>query len=238
MANEVALKNEYIFISLDDVLYTHIPNILKLLRDDRYRKEMSSYIDYSKFDNLSDEELNFFCLKRMHKNILNEVAISNFDTWLTLADIMYRNNEYIKNNICMLHMASVMDTLAQQQFTKKIYMYSESADDVKIVSELFGKYSNCYFISGDFKSAIKTIKENITLYIIDDADRVYDLVSLDKVHYTDILIANYGYNYIYDEEQKIPILKLTDVDKLSKANNFRLNMFMPFTKEQLRKPKS
>lgn len=237
MANELAMKNEYVFITFNDVLRTYAPTVLKILKGESYRKEMSSFIDYDKFDNLSDEELNFFCLKRTHRNILDEVAKRRFDTALTLTDILYKHNNLIIENGCNLSMANSMALLAQQKFTKKMYIYSEFKDDVKIVSEVFGKFANCYFVSGDFTSAIKSIKEDITLYVLDDADRVYDLINLDKAKYTDILIANYGFNYTYDKEQQIPVLKLTDENLFKKANTFRLNMFMPFSKEQLRENK-
>ena len=235
MANKFVNRNEYVFVTFDDVLCSVAPGILKMLQTPSYRKGFENYIDYSKFENLNDLELNYFCMKRRNINILDEVKKIPFDTSTTLIDILGRHRE-IYPGAEYLSMVSSLKILARHSFTKKLYIYNENDDNEDIaycIIRLFHDMDNVVFVTGDFKEAITHTEEQPTLYVLNDVNRVYDIVESKRANYSDILVANYGYNYTYDEEQKIPVLKITDVDKLSKSEIFRLNMFMPFNKNQL-----
>lgn len=226
--NDFAAQKEVLFITYDDVIKSTKLFILKKLMEAEYRFGYKDYIDYKKIDSKTDEELTAIITASPYKNILKLLATKLFDYDVTYTDLVMTYPESITSSK-LLTFGDALFILMKQKFLSKVYMYTESYDENvhKDIDTIYGM-SKITYVTGDFKEVVQDInKENkITSYIINDIDYLQQLIDMNSVAYTNILIGNYGYNYKLNED-KIPILKIDDIDTLKKEKIFKFGMFEP-----------
>lgn len=218
--------NEVMFIVYDGVIKTPIPYILKKLQEPEYVEGYHDVLDYSKFEGRLDEQLLAVASRRLSKNILEYLATEEFDYKGTYDDLIMRFPN-IYNDSKLLSIGQSIYILLQQSFLQKIYIYSEYYDE-RIQNDISNSYKdlhNITYVSGNFKDVISKIPEKITTYIIDDIDLLSQLIDMNKVAYSNVLLAKYGFNYKLDEESQLPILKIDDIEKVGKDKIFKLATF-------------
>jgi hypothetical protein len=113
-----------------------------------------------------------------------------------------------------------------QKFTSKIYIYSEEYDK-RIHADIQMNYKDMNkvnYVTGPLHEVIKQI-EGVTTYIFADIFDVTTLLAFDKCAYTNVLVANYGYNYYYMEDGKLALRM--NLEEVSKEKIFKFATFMP-----------
>lgn len=227
--NQFASQQEVIFITYDDVIKSSKLYILKtLLNDIEYKKCYKDFINYSKIENKDDQQLNAIISASTKSNILEFLATKEFDYNVTYDDLVSRFDDiYEKSDL--LEIGKSIYVLLQQKFTKKIFIYTKDYDKRlhKNITDLFDMESIVY-INGEFEDVINDIfsTDTITSYILNDINLLQKLIDMDKVKFTSVLIANYGYNYTLNDDL-IPILKIDNIDNISKEKVFKLGVFQP-----------
>lgn len=223
-----ALQDEIIFIAYDDVIRsTKFAVLKKLIRDKDLREEFKDKIDFSMFENKTDDELLAFIIGCGHKDILEGVALKEFNYFESYVSILVRYPDILKDGY-MLSFATAIQILLQQKFTKKIYIYFKYNDSRVFadLQSLYDKYKDrIIYVTGELTGAIKNINETITLYVFNDIDMIQSVVDAGKINGAQILIADYGYNYMVDDELNEVVWKIKNDDDFQKENNCILRIF-------------
>jgi hypothetical protein len=220
-------KPEIIFISYDGIIKCAEPFILKQILK-FYRKNFEKFINLSLIDKLDDLNLLTFCVKRQNKNIFESLALKHFDynkSYMT----MYNKFEDMYLQSDLLAIGRAITFLLSQKFTEKIYIYSKNYDkrihaDIQLNYKDMNKVN---YVTGPLEDVFNQLN-GITTYIFAD---ILDITSLllykEKCKYTNILVANYGYNYcIRDNNNGIISLRM-DLEKISQDLIFKFATFMP-----------
>lgn len=232
--NEAAMKSEYVFICYDDVIRTHTIAVMKELLN--MKDDYKDFIDYSLIEDKSQNELMWLSNIRISYNILEHLAKRPFDYTMTLMNICRKMTDMYSYSP-PLSFAIGLPEMVMAKFIKKIYIYGHNTEYIKNdIAELCGDIdmSKISIISGDFDVAINSMPEDITLYIVNSADMAQIIVNCAKSDLADIMIAKYGYNYMYDSEKKAPVLICGDsFPEEAIKRGFRITYFMPIRKDYI-----
>lgn len=229
--NEAAFRDEYIFISYDDVLRSHIPSVITKLLEQRPLYD--NFINYERIEKATESDIMWLSQIRTSYNMLEYLKKNEFDYDLTLMNII-RQIDNVYSASPELVMVNTCRILLQESFTKKIYIYSQNKNPIidKDIVDLFGDNEKITILTGDFQPAISTIPDSITMYIVNSILMADIIISHAKNQYADILVAEYGYNYkMSTGEIKAPVLLCDGIAERATNNHFRLNMFMPIVKD-------
>lgn len=231
--NEAAFRDEYIFLTYDDILKTHIPTLVAKLieRKDDYKE----FIDYSKIENVSKSKILWLSQIRTKYNLLEHIKLKDFDFDLSMMSLTSQIDNVYKDSPELI-MVNTCKILLAQTFVKKIYIYTQTKMDhinADIVS-MFGNNDKIAIITGDFVQALKSIPDNITMYIVNSVHMADIIMDNAKSQYADILVGEYGYNYrLITKPVRGPILACDGIIDKAEKNHFRLNMFMPIIKDDI-----
>jgi len=225
--------SEYFFISYDNVIRHPSAYLLHKIVNNSDYKEFDNFI---KTEELVDKTINeIAALSNIWatKNPLEYYAKQKFDYNMTYAEL-FLTDDNVYNNSPLLKFGETLPLILNQQFTKKVFIYSREYDpriDADIRKQ-FNANRKISYVNGEFIDVVKSV-ENITTFIIDDISMVQELLDNDIISYKTILLANYGYNYklsdiIIDENYGRELtLKIDNIDKLSTEKVFKLKMFLP-----------
>ena len=191
---------------------------------EKYTDDLKGLIDISKIQRMDFNNLQRLCVERPTKNILDYLKLTDFNTG-DIYDELYKSDKSIYMGLPLMVMGSSIYILSPQKFTKGIYIFSEEYDE-KIEYNIYENFSdlpNVYYVAGDLKEIIQSIPKP-TMYIFSDIDHVQTLITENKIEYTEIMVAQYGYNY----EVKNGILQIKgDYDKLMPELLFKIASFSP-----------
>lgn len=223
MSNEFTTKDEIIFITYDDVIKSRNPFILNQILQ-KYKSYYNDFLDLSQIENLNKKQLDLFCLKRQHKNIFHTLAKKEFDCNTAMKEISDKYYDmFIESEL--LTIGKSLSFILHQKFTKKIYIHSQEYDK-KIHLDIQMNYNDMdkvNYVTGNLINVINTI-DGITSYILADIMDVSALLATDKIAYTNILVANYGYNFTYIDNKLNLRMNLDDAIK---ERIFKFATFMP-----------
>ena len=221
--NPFTIREEIIQMEHDDEVKCPSLGILELIKE-KYIDDLKELIDIPKIQRMDSKNLQRLCVERPTKNILDYLKLTDFNTG-DIYDELYKSDKSIYMGLPLMTMGSSLYVLSPQKFVKGIYIFSEEYDE-KIeynIYENFNDLSNVYYVAGDLKEIIQTIPKP-TMYIFSDIDHVQTIIDENKIEYTEILIAQYGYNY----EVKNSILQIKgDYDKLMPELYFKIASFSP-----------
>lgn len=241
MHNKFEEQPEVIFITYEDVIKSPYPFILNKI-DTELKSYYEPYLDLDKFSGLDMDNLLRLCVQRTDPNILRFFQKIDFDANGALAEIKNRYFEmYEKSEL--LKIGYSLDMVMPQKFCEKIYIYTP-VYDIRVhldIQRNFNDMKLVNYVSGDFDKVLDKLGDEITTYIVNDLDYVVHILEKDKANYTNIMLASYGYNYIYDEEEDKLDFRL-DIQGLLENAICKFATFIPvdFTERhfsQLRKPK-
>jgi hypothetical protein len=157
---------------------------------------------------------------------------------------------YLKRDICTNETADLLletfedemfDMYTQSKFTnfgsrifnlvtqpqiKELYIYVERPItqimyDCKTYFEQFG--NKIKYVCGDFIDVIKKLPNKPTSYILNDADYIKDLIDNNFIEFTEIIIAELGYNFEVSEDKSI-VLK-NGYEDLMEEHIFKIGYF-------------
>lgn len=221
--NPFTMRDEIILIEHDDVIKCPSLGILELIKE-KYTDDLKGLIDIPKIQRMDFNNLQRLCIERPTKNILDYLKLTDFNTG-DIYDELYKSDKSIYMGIPLMVMGSSIYILSPQKFTKGIYIFSEEYDE-KIEYNIYENFSdlpNVYYVAGDLKEIIQSIPKP-TMYIFSDIEHVQTLINENKIEYTEIMVAQYGYNY----EVKNGILQIKgDYDKLMPELLFKIASFSP-----------
>lgn len=192
--NPFTMRDEIILIEYEDVIKCPSAGILELIKR-QYEDDLKGLIDLDKINNMDFKNIQRFCIERPCKNILDYIKLQNFNTD-KIYKALYDAFDTIYMELPTMVMGNAVYVLSPQKFTKKIYIFSEEYDE-KIEYDIKEKYyteKNVFYVAGKFDDILDTI-EQPTSFILSDIDKVETIINKKKQKFTEILIAQYGYNY-------------------------------------------
>lgn len=225
MHNPFEGRDEVIFITYDEIIKSPYPFILDKINTN-YKDIYKDFIKTEMFDGLDIKQLLGFCSKRTDKDLFKYLAKMDFDYKGAMDDLKYRYIDMYENSE-LLKIGESIFMMLTQTFTKKIYIYTEEYD-VRVhldIQKTYDDMNKVNYISGDFSEAIKKV-EGVTNYIISDLDYLIDILDAGKADYTTILLASYGYNYIFNEDKGDIELRINP-DDFIKDTICKFSTFIP-----------
>lgn len=222
--NEYVNSDEYIFIQYHDIIKSFKPYLLtKLLYE--YRKEYDGCIDFDRYKDYSDNQLLGLSIKSTDKNVLKYLMTSPINADLCLYDL-YNSFPNIFSESKLLTIGTSIFMMLKQKYVKNIYIHTDTYDERihKDLQETFADMSRITYVTGSFVNVIQDIPEKITTYILNDVELIDTLIEYDKISYTNVLIADCGWNYKFDKDKKV-VLKVDDIDSKSKKYIFKTGTF-------------
>lgn len=225
--------DEYFFITYDNIIRNPYSYIMHQLVNNEEYSSYKDFIHTEKLENKSIAEISEIISMNPIKNPLEYYSKDEFDYNLSLAEL-YLSMDNVYSESPLLKFGIALGIILKQQFTKKVYIYSKEFDPRidEDIRKQFGGSKKIVYINGDLIEVVKSI-DKITTFIIDDIDMVQRLIDSDLVSYTNILLANYGYNYklsdiIIDESYgREVILKIDNLHELMNTKVFKLKVFDP-----------
>lgn len=226
--NPFTMRDEVILIEHDDIIKCPSLGILQLI-EEKYSDELKELIDISKIKRMDFNNKQRLCIERPTKNILDYLKTTDFNTG-DIYDELYNHHKSLYMELPLMTIGSSIYVLSPQKFTKSIYIFSEKYDE-KIefnIKENYNDLSNVYYIAGSLKDILKNI-EQPTMCIFSDIEHVQTLIDEDKIKFTEIMVAQYGYNY----EIKDGALQIRgDFDKLMHELYFKIASFSPIKMDE------
>jgi hypothetical protein len=230
MQNPFEGRPEIIFMCYEDVIKSPYPFLLNEINT-KLSQYYESFLDLDKIKGKDLFNLSRLCVQRSKPNILEYLAKTEFDYVKALKDLKDRYFKVYADSE-LLAMGKNMDILLAQKFTKKIYLYTEIYD-IRIhldIQETFKDMQRVTYVTGSFKNVINKI-EGITSYILNDLDYAYQIIKEGKEEYTDIMVANYGYNYFVDDDSQELELRL-NMQSLIKDSICKFGTFTPLAMDE------
>lgn len=222
--NFFATRDQYIFICYKDIVKHCYPVMLKRIIDDYY-DELSDYLHLDLIKHYDIYNLERLCVERTEKNPLTFIkkencSVETCDLLLqTFEDEMF--DMYTQSKFT--NFGAKIFNLVLQKHIKEIYIYvdrpiQQIVYDCKLHFQQFG--SNIKYVCGDFIDVIKKLPHKPTSYIINDVNYIQDLIDNDLIKFTEIIVAEIGYNFKLDSFGKL-VLK-NDYESMMKEKVFKI----------------
>jgi hypothetical protein len=125
-----------------------------------------------------------------------------------------------------LVMGDSLHMILSQGFTEKVYVYTPEYDE-RVHVDLNDTYRNpdkLKYITGDFANIIEDF-DDITTFIFNDIIDISTLIAFNKTKYTNILVANYGYNFTIDDNGNLTLR--IDAESMMEEYVFKFSTFTP-----------
>lgn len=198
MANYLRVNKANVLIVYDNVLKNPDPYILRRLVT-TYRDKFKRYIDVETIETISDELLLSLVVNRAKKNVLEQVAITEFDYELNY-NILHEKFLDMYQNSIPLQMYQTLINFYKSYCIDHIYVYNPTYDKRQHfdIETVFKDMRNLQYVVGDMEDVINQIGDINVLYDW-DVDRVNDLVSTGL--HDDIFfgVAQYPFNFEKDK---------------------------------------
>jgi hypothetical protein len=219
-------REETFFISYEDVIKSSAIKVLESILL-KYSDTYKEFIDHTLLINHAesyDAFVDFFII-REHSNIFDCLKKFDFDTLQAWKDIHKRNENLYKESM-ELPFANSLYVMPKQKFTKMIYLWTEEYDERihRDISESYG-FIKINYVVGPFEEAIMKVPD-ITCYVLNDINLIYPILLRDKIKFTNIMLANYRYNMVMNEDKGFE-LKIPDISDLECVRAFKLLLFNP-----------
>jgi len=224
--NEYINSEECLFIQYHDIIKSFKPYLLtRLLYNEDYRKGYDYCIDFDMFKDYSDSQLLGLVVKSIDKNILKTVMKVPFNYHACMSSL-YTSFPDMFSESKHLAIGSSIHFLLKQKYVTKIYIHTEIYDR-RIHEDIQNSYQDMNrinYITGDFIDAVNSVEEKITTFIINDIKLVDGIINAGKAEYTNILIADCGWNYKKNKEGKA-VLDVDGIEEKMKKYIFKSGTF-------------
>lgn len=221
--NPFTMRDEYILMEFKDVIKCPSAGILKLIKKD-YVDDMKDLIDMNKLNRMDFNNIQRYCIERPFINILDYIKTTDFNTD-DIYNALYDSYKNIYEDLPLMVMGEAVFVLASQKFTKKIYIFSEEYDEKieKEIKRIYNDQPKVYYVAGSLENILKNI-EQPTSYMFSNINNVQKIIDLNKQEYSEIMVAQYGYNYMI----KDGIIQIKGgYDELMPTKHFKIASFTP-----------
>lgn len=221
-------REEVLFITIEDNLISTTTHLLRHIRD-KYLKAYESFININMIKDKTDFELSELAIQRTTENIIQYLAIREFD-WDGAYRDLVEDDTFIFHQAPNLIFMNKFDLLSSQEFVKTIYLYSEEYDE-RCLDFIKTKFLNCakiHYVTGPIRDVLTGIKEKPTMYLLNNVDHVHELIGQEMIEYTEILLPSTGINLDYSRstDQGLPYPKI-DVEAITKSFNCKIGYYNP-----------
>lgn len=199
--NPFVLQDEVFFISYTDIVKSIYPYLLKKISTELVDdfKDLLKLESFSKYD---EKNLLTLAYQRPHPNMLEYLAKEEFDYNQALFNLVDIYPE-VYNKSELLSIGANIEIFMKEKFIKKIYIYSEVYDP-RIHYDIQSMYKDMEIVQyayGPLTDVLDKLESRPTTFFLNDIDYAIELFSDKKYsEFTNILIADYNYNYIVDDE--------------------------------------
>lgn len=221
--NPFTLRDEFILMEYKDIIKCPSVGILQLIKKE-YMNDMNDLIDTRKLDRMDFKNIQRYCIERPCKNILDYIKITDFNTD-DIYNALYKSCNNLYKDLPLMVMGEAVFVLASQKFTKKIYIFSEEYDEKieKDIKNVFHDQKKVYYVAGSLENILNQV-EKPTSYMFSNIDNVQKVLDLNKQEYSEILVAQYGYNYMV----KNGIIRIKgEYEELMPTKHFKIASFTP-----------
>lgn len=226
-SNYFVMRDQYIFICYKDIIKMVYPVMLKELINNYY-EDLSPYLELDKIKDYDIYNLERLCVERITKNPLTYIKKPDCpeETCDLLLDAFEDEfiDMYTKSRLS--DFGAKLYNVCLQQCVKGIYIYvdrpiDQIPYDCKVYFEAYE--SKVKYVSGDFIEVIKQLPHRPTVYMLNDVDYIQDLIDAKLIEYTEIMVAELGYNYEIDDDYMLRIKG--GYEDLMEKEIFKLAMF-------------
>lgn len=241
--NEFTGRNEVLFISYEDIIRCRKVPMLDNAR--KQFKDAFDHVDMTIIEDMDNKNLLRFAVTSEHNNpvreffdeeLLDDDLIPNEDGSILLSDElrkMFEQSDDLIDRSPSGRMIGVLEILFRQPFLEHVFIHSNEYDlrEQADIASLFSKYSDSVsYVHGNFEDVIKSLDRTPTFYMFNDVQLLPRLLMMDKsfYEYTEINVADIGYNYVYDELNEVVTLQVELDEYDFKELIIKFGMFNPF----------
>lgn len=224
---DYATIDEIIFVDYYDIIKSPLPVLLTQLPK-HFKKQLESFIDFSKIENKTNDELLELVNMRPCKNVIEYLAIKEFDYEKIQEDLINQYTDIFINSKLLSIGESLTAMLIYQKFIKDVYVYTEKYDE-RIhydIQSVFNHNKKVHYITGKKEDIFKDIK-GITSFFLSDIEDIDLLQKMNLLPYTNIIVPLYGYNLKIGEDGNVE-LKSNISTEMMIEHTFKFAMFPPF----------
>lgn len=233
--NFFSTRDQILFITYEDVIKMNYAILLQTIIKD-YKEELGSILKISEIENYDIHNLNRVCIERTYKNPLKYLCINKDD--FELCDELLDTFE--KEFTDMYAMADFTDfgaklfNILMQPFVKKVYIHTDKRIyqipyDCKLYFSDFE--DKVEYVYGDMLEFIKSLDNKPTTYILNDIEKANELFKEGLLEYTELLLAELGYNFKLTDNKDDIVLKY-GLDKHMKDGKFKLGFLSVINLEE------
>jgi len=198
MSEDDKLKSLTILVTYRDIIKTADFYILDLVKT-RFRDKFKDLIDFKLLDTLTEEALMFHWLHRPVKNILEWLAIKEFDYEKNYQFLYDKSKKLYIDDNRTLKFDKVLENYKFSKAINDIYVWNPTYDkrqlfDLKVRHGL-GKIK---YVTGASLERVLDRIGSVNLIYDTDADRVAELINTGKYPKMVFGVGAYGYNYQRD----------------------------------------
>lgn len=225
---ELSKQPENIFVDYEGVIKSSVPTLLSQL-ELVFKESLKDFINFDMITGMKRANLTRISVQRTEKNILKYLAKKEFDYDKTLKEISDSFVDLYMNSDNLVMAETLSGIILKQKFLNNLYIHTEEYDK-RIHYDIQNNFKiNCskvHYITGK-KEEVYDDLQGITSFILNDIEDILLLIKLKKTEYTNILVANYGYNYKLDEKTGEVVPKVELTEDMLKKNIFKFATFMP-----------
>lgn len=242
-------RDETIFVCFDDIIRCSKVKLMKHFNENPV-EGLSEYLDLTPISDMDEKNLLRRALTTYHSNPLTELVNEDYieddiedkdEHAIIVADSVYKmfsgDIEDLINDAPAGRVVGTIAMLFKQKFVNHIYFYSE-VFDIRVLADIdnqFGQHEGRWtYVHGDLATTIKGLTHKPTFYFLNKAYYLNILLSLgeDIYNYTEVTLADVGYNYVYDELSDSVASMVTHTEEEFTELIMKFGMFTPFVMDE------
>lgn len=232
--NYFSTRDQIIFLSYQDIIKQNYAYMIYLIIEHYY----DDLIDILRLDELKDYDipnLQRLCIERIYKNPLKYIARSQeyFKVCDELLELFEKEMYHIYTDAPLTDFGKKMYTILLQKNVKKVYIHTDKLNHqiAYDTQNLFGEFMDkIELLYGDFGECIAMMETRPTCYIVNDVEYIKTLIDNNWIEYTDIILAELGYNFELDKDSKL-VVKY-GIENLMEEKIFKFATLSPINLEE------
>lgn len=228
MQNEFDGRNEVIFIEYNRVIKNADQFLLHKLGNELYDL-YKGFLHLDRLKGINRDTALAMTHMMMKSNIFDTFKQGPLpDDWMVSYMDLYYSYPDMWQDCTLLDMGSSLYALMTQKFVDRIIIWSPT-EDYRIMEDLSERYSDIskiHYAHGSIKDVLESQSQKVTSFILGDAFNVMEILGYSQIEYSEIMIAKYRFNQVYNERNELECI--VDADTLMNKH-VKLSEFVPAT---------